>query len=98
MARKKIRVHEGGLKGGKFFGRQPWMYTMLGMPRDEFVKSLCGWLLDGITHDYAQSIAERIAEDVAKDICDCADVEKWNDCDMRLAIGRVLLKAVGGDC
>lgn len=76
---------------------QPWMYTMLGISRDKFRKLIYEELVEGVATEYANVIAERIADGVAQDICDTADHKNWNDCDARLGIGRVLLKAVGGD-
>lgn len=74
------------------------IYSILGISREEFQSLVCREMLNGISSDYAKSIADRISDDVAQDICDTADHENWNDCDARLGIGRVLLKAVGGDC
>ena len=74
------------------------IYSILGISREEFQSLVCREMLNGISSDYAKSIADRIADDVAQDVCDTADHENWNDCDARLGIGRVLLKAVGGDC
>lgn len=74
------------------------IYFILGISREEFQSLVCREMLKGISSDYANLIADRISDDVAQDICDTADHENWNDCDARLGIGRVLLKAVGGDC
>lgn len=73
------------------------VYSVLGISRDEFQSLVYREILNGISSDYANSIADRICDDVASDIRDTADLEKWNDCDARLGIGRVLLKAVGGE-
>ena len=73
------------------------VYYVLGISRDEFQSLVCRKMLNGICLDYAKLIADRIADDVAGDICETADADNWNDCDARLGIGRVLLKAVGGE-
>lgn len=73
-------------------------YSILGISREEFQSLVCREMLNGISSDYAKRIADRISDDVAQDICDTADHENWNNHDARLGIGRVLLKAVGGDC
>lgn len=86
-------IDEPGNRGG-YFGNQPWMYTNLGCCRDDFVRFVSKMLRFCLAPDYAEQIADKMADDVAKDVCDTADVDKWNDCDLRLAIGRVILKAV----
>lgn len=73
-------------------------YSILGISREEFQSLVCREMLNGISSDYAKRIADRISDDVAQDICDTADHENWNNHDARIGIGRVLLKAVGGDC
>lgn len=67
--------------------------------RRDFVETVMRELLNGVTGDYAGKIADAIADDVADDVAECAvaecaDPNAWNDCDVRLAIGRVLLKAL----
>lgn len=74
------------------------VYSILGISREEFQSLMCREMTNGISSYYAKSIAESIADDVAQDICDTADHKNWNDYDVRLGIGRVLLKAVRGDC
>lgn len=81
-------------KGG-YYGKQPWMYTILGCPREDFLKQIANELVRAMAADYVDAIAEKIADDVAQDICDTADPEVWNDCDLRLGIGRVLIKQLG---
>ena len=78
---------------GGYYGDQPWMYTLIGRPRREFVKLIDCKLTESMSGDYTAEIAEKIADDVAEDICDTADVDNWSEGDLRLAIGRVLLKA-----
>ena len=38
-----------------------------------------------------------ICDEVAQDVWDCADRENFNDDDVRLAVGRVLMKKLGID-
>ena len=85
-------VEDASLNKGGYYGEQPWMYTVLGCPREEFLEYIKNELVRSMAADYVDAIAERIADDVAHDICDTAGPEKWNDCDMRLGIGRVLVK------
>lgn len=40
----------------------------------------------------ARTVTDLIIDDVVKDVKECADNENWNDCDVRLAIGRVLIQ------
>ena len=82
---------------GGYFGDQPWMYTVLGCSREDFRKQIVNELVRAMAADYVDAIAEKIADDVAQDICDTADNKKWNGCDLRLGIGRVLLKSLGND-
>lgn len=70
-------------------------YEELETNRRDFVGTVMRELLAGVTGDYAGKIADAIADDVAKDVVECADQNAWNDCDVRLAIGRVLLKTLG---
>ena len=73
------------------------IYSILGISREEFQSLVCREIMNGISSDYAKLIADRISDDVASDIRETADTANWNDCDARLGIGRVLLKAVGGE-
>ena len=91
------KAHAGGLNGGKYYGDQPWMYSLLGMSRSDFIDIVIRELESGVTSEYSRCIAENIADDVAHDICDSADVEKWNDSDLRLGMGRILLRSVEGN-
>ena len=70
-------------------------FEALETDRSDFVETVMCELLNGVTDDYAGNIADAIADDVADDVVECADHNEWNDCDVRLAIGRVLLKALG---
>ena len=60
-----------------------------------FVEMVRRELLHGVTSEYAGKIAEEIAKDVAIDIAESADVDGWNNCDVSLGIGRVILKSIG---
>lgn len=71
------------------------VYGKLGCKMGDFVETVRRELLNGFTGDYAGTIADAIAENVADDVAECADPNAWNDCDVRLAIGRVLLKTLG---
>lgn len=51
-------------------------------------------LQNGMDWDSASKIANEIVLDVAKDISETADT-KFNSSDVRLAIGRVLVKRLG---
>ena len=65
---------------------------------DYLVEIICDMNIDGpISQDYIKAIAENIVEDVAQDIYETADRNKWNDDDVRLAVGRVLCKRLRVD-
>ena len=49
-------------------------------------------MLDIMDTDQAVSVTDLIIDDVVKDVEECADGENWNDSDVRLAIGRVLIQ------
>lgn len=49
-------------------------------------------VLEIMDTDQAQSVTDLIIDDVVKDVEECADGENWNDSDVRLAIGRVLIQ------
>lgn len=42
--------------------------------------------------DQARTATDLIIDDVVRDVEECADGENWNDSDVRLAIGRVLIQ------
>ena len=52
------------------------------------------FLRQSISSGYTRSIAESILEDVKEDI-DCSADKDFNEDDMRLAIGRVLMDRLG---
>lgn len=70
-------------------------FDRIGTSEDYFVCFVRRELENGISAEYSAPIAEAIAQDVADDVSECADKYKWNDCDVRLGIGRVILKALG---
>lgn len=47
------------------------------------------WL--SVSTDYTNAIVEAIIDDVFDDVFECADHDYWNEDDVRLAIGRVLM-------
>ena len=47
-----------------------------------------------ISDDYSSHIFDLIQDEVAEDIKECA-AERYNDDDVRLAVGRVLVKRLG---
>lgn len=49
-------------------------------------------MVDIMDTDQAWSVTGLIIDDVVKDVEECADGENWNDSDVRLAIGRVLIQ------
>ena len=49
-------------------------------------------MVDIMDTDQAWTVTDLIADDVVKDVEECADGENWNDSDVRLAIGRVLIQ------
>lgn len=75
------------------YGGEPWMYSMLKMHKGELAARIRNELGKAMA-DRVDEIAAYVADDVAQDICETADAEKWNDSDLRLAIGRVLGKIV----
>lgn len=68
-------------------------WERLGVSRDEFCEVVCDELRKSIPSEYASRIAEYIVYGVAEDVSISAD-ENWNDSDVRLGIGRVLLEAM----
>ncbi len=73
------------------------VYTELGCSRDDFCETVAHEIENGITSEYSAKIADAIADKVAEDVMESADPKEWNDCDVRLGSGRVLLKALGVD-
>lgn len=61
----------------------------------EFMLSL---LKKSISDDYVVYIADNILDDVVEDVKETADRTEWNEDDVRLAIGRVLIDKLGIDC
>ena len=71
------------------------IYKLLKVTKKDFLKYVYRELLSVTDIDYAHKIATTISDDVAQDVCDCADREHWSIGDVRLGIGRVLVKALG---
>ena len=44
---------------------------------------------------YWEKIADVIIDDVVKDVNECADPQDWDEDDVRLAVGRVILERLG---
>ena len=64
-------------------------------PDDSEIENQVFLELNNITDtDYARHITNRIIKDVIKDVKDTSDYPDYNDSDIRLAIGRVLLNAL----
>lgn len=52
-------------------------------------------LKECVADDYVKPIMENIIDDVIEDVLCCADKEFMNVVDIRLAIGRTLIKKLG---
>ena len=59
--------------------------------KETFRDKLEVWLRQSISDEYTGAIADHIVEEVQEDLEVSADKE-WNEDDLRLAIGRVLLE------
>lgn len=70
-------------------------YELLNITKEKFTSLLFRELVFVTDYDHAQKIATFISDDVAQDVCDCADLENWSVSDIRIGIGRVLLKHFG---
>ncbi len=55
------------------------------------------FMREAMSSDYSDLVAEAILTDVIADVNECADAENWNEDDVRLAIGRVLISRMGID-
>ena len=51
-------------------------------------------LINCASSSYAQRILDEIIDDVVRDVDESADPTDWNDDDVRLACGRVLLERI----
>ena len=71
------------------------VYGKLGCTRDDFCTMLLEEIEDGITSEYSEKIADAIADNVAVDVLESSDHNEWNSCDIRLGVGRVILKRFG---
>jgi hypothetical protein len=66
------------------------------MTKKEMVQYVAFHLLSkSISDDYVSELTDAIAEDVYQDVDETADPEEWNEDDVRLALGRVLLRKCG---
>lgn len=71
-------------------------YKKLGTTKAEIIDGIRTLNLNGpISDDYIGHIAEAVADDVVRDLWETADHEYWNDDDLRLAFGRVLMDKLG---
>ena len=52
-------------------------------------------LLKVMSDDYIPDIVDSIIDDVVRDVEECADLDRWNYDDVKLAIGRVLKSRLG---
>jgi hypothetical protein len=51
-------------------------------------------LWQSCSSSYAEILTDELLEDVVRDVCECAG-DNWNDDDVRLALGRVLVNRLG---
>ena len=54
-------------------------------------RCLVDLLWQSCSSSYAAVLAEELLTEVTQDVCECADYD-WNEDDVRLALGRVLIK------
>lgn len=73
------------------------VFERLGIEKDDFSAVVRQSLENGISSEYSAILAERICIDVAWDVYEAADPSEWNDSDVRLGIGRAILKGLGVD-
>lgn len=71
------------------------LFVALDSSRDKFHAIIKKELENGIVPDYSAMLADEIMVEVARDVVETAAHGGWNDCDVRLAIGRVLMKKLG---
>ena len=60
--------------------------------REQVEKIVERILSSSITKDYIHRIVDVIIDDVVADVNETADADNWNKDDVRLAIGRIILK------
>lgn len=65
---------------------------------NEIRKLMLNMIKESASDDYAVYITDYILDDVVDDVKDTADLREWNEDDVRLAIGRVLIDKLGIDC
>lgn len=70
-------------------------YELLNITKGRFSSLLFRELVLVTDYDYAKKLATIISDDVAQDICDSADLKHWSVSDIRIGIGRSLLKHYG---
>ena len=70
------------------------VFKRLGTTREGFACMVGREIEMGLSSEYSRDIAEAIVQRVAEDVEETADVSKWNDCDVNLGVGRVILKAL----
>ena len=63
--------------------------------REQVEKIVERILSSSITKDYIHRIVDVILDDVVADVNETADADNWNEDDVRLAIGRIILKKFG---
>lgn len=73
------------------------VYDRLCIIRDDLCTMVRQELEEGIVEDYSSTITDAIVDDVAQGMLEVADPKDWNNCDVRLEIGRVLCKRLGVD-
>lgn len=62
------------------------------------IEQLLYMLLSDCFSDYATRISDAIIDQVVEDVEECADPVKWNEDDVRLAAGRVIMRALNLEC
>lgn len=71
------------------------LFAVLDTSRDDFHELVKNELENGIISDYSSLMADEIMNGVARDVLETADQASWGVSDVRMAIGRVLLKRLG---
>lgn len=65
--------------------------------KDNIRELMFSLLKKSISDDYVGYIIDNILDDVVNDVKETADPEEWNEDDIKLAIGRVILDKIGAD-
>ena len=71
------------------------LFAVLDTSRDDFHELVKNELENGIISDYSSLMADEIMNGVARDVLETADQAGCGVSDVRMAIGRVLLKRLG---